>query len=197
MHPHRAGGRLLLLRPLAGRPWRLRTRAVAFDTAHDSRTHRLTPSPPHPHTDHTDRHLHQPTPLSKAAAAAMVCEDKRRIIAYLWYLNALLSIAYVIVAICAAANQKDVSGRAVLGRWGVDCGVSMGRIDRITRGCLAWPGLAWVALCKEQTGRDPPAHRASEPPTTHPQQPPTKTLPPHSWRLPRRTTRRASRPSGP
>lgn len=39
----------------------------------------------------------------------MVCEDKRRIIAYLWYLNALLSIAYVIVAICAAANQKDVS----------------------------------------------------------------------------------------
>ncbi len=41
----------------------------------------------------------------------MVCEDKRRIIAYLWYLNALLSIAYVIVAICAAANQKDVSAR--------------------------------------------------------------------------------------
>lgn len=39
----------------------------------------------------------------------MVCEDKRRVIAYLWYLNALLSVAYVIVAICAAANQKDVS----------------------------------------------------------------------------------------
>ncbi|GAB5035077.1 Hypothetical protein NocV09_02300920 [Nannochloropsis oceanica] len=38
----------------------------------------------------------------------MVCDDKRKIIAYLWYLNALLSIAYVIVAIAAAANQKDL-----------------------------------------------------------------------------------------
>ena len=39
----------------------------------------------------------------------MVCDDKRKIIAYLWYLNALLSIAYVIVAIAAAANQKDLA----------------------------------------------------------------------------------------
>jgi len=38
----------------------------------------------------------------------MVCDDKRKIIAYLWYLNALLSIAYVIVAIAAAANQEDL-----------------------------------------------------------------------------------------
>jgi succinate dehydrogenase hydrophobic anchor subunit len=38
----------------------------------------------------------------------MVCEDKRKIIAYLWYLNAILSVAYVIVAIAAAANQKDL-----------------------------------------------------------------------------------------
>ena len=37
-----------------------------------------------------------------------MCEDKRKIIAYLWYLNALLSVAYVIVAIAAAANQKDL-----------------------------------------------------------------------------------------
>ena len=37
-----------------------------------------------------------------------MCEDKRKVIAYLWYLNALLSIAYVIVAIAAAAHQKDV-----------------------------------------------------------------------------------------
>lgn len=37
-----------------------------------------------------------------------MCEDKRKVIAYLWYLNALLSICYVIVAIAAAAHQKDV-----------------------------------------------------------------------------------------
>jgi hypothetical protein len=62
--------------------------------------------------------LHKPNDDTTQAAATptnptrtMVCEDKRRIIAYLWYLNALLSIAYVIVAICAAANQKDVRAR--------------------------------------------------------------------------------------
>ncbi|TFJ84133.1 hypothetical protein NSK_004606 [Nannochloropsis salina CCMP1776] len=38
----------------------------------------------------------------------MVCDDKRKVIAYLWYLNAILSIAYVVVAIAAAANQKDL-----------------------------------------------------------------------------------------
>jgi hypothetical protein len=50
---------------------------------------------------HTDLSTNLPT-------TTMVCDDKRKIIAYLWYLNALLSIAYVIVAIAAAANQKDL-----------------------------------------------------------------------------------------
>lgn len=68
----------------------------------------------HPHSRDSPKCLHtQPTGFDPQhhlpQPTTMVCEDKRRIIAYLWYLNALLSIAYVIVAICAAANQKDVS----------------------------------------------------------------------------------------
>lgn len=34
-----------------------------------------------------------------------MCEDKRKIIAYLWYLNAVLSLAYVITAI--AVTQRN------------------------------------------------------------------------------------------
>lgn len=63
---------------------------------------RLISTKTQPHATHTHRG-------TTHHSAIMVCEDKRRIIAYLWYLNALLSVAYVIVAICAAANQKDVS----------------------------------------------------------------------------------------
>lgn len=37
-----------------------------------------------------------------------MCEDKRKIIAYLWYLNAILSIAYVITAI-AVAQRNNVA----------------------------------------------------------------------------------------
>lgn len=46
----------------------------------------------------------------------MVCDDKRKVIAYLWYLNALLSIAYVIAAIAfAARNNVAASGSKAAG----------------------------------------------------------------------------------
>ena len=45
-----------------------------------------------------------------------MCEDKRKIIAYLWYLNAILSLAYVCVAIAVAArNNAAASGNKAAG----------------------------------------------------------------------------------
>lgn len=93
----------------------------------------------------------------------MVCEDKRRIIAYLWYLNALLSIAYVIVAICAAANQKDVSWKNGI----VRVHRSMDRLfsDRIER----WVGRA-LCVCTHHSPSittTTPLTLTPHPPTIH------------------------------
>lgn len=56
----------------------------------------------------TNSHARHALQTLRERIIKMVCDDKRKVIAYLWYLNAILSIAYVVVAIAAAANQKDL-----------------------------------------------------------------------------------------